>query len=479
VPAARASDARLKSVQHVQGVILKKHHSLALAATLAVIGIASGVSADESALQGIEATAGAPAAKLYVEQNGVALSQFPSRSRLSESVLIGVTGNGAAVTWTSTSNAAWLTATPSGTTGQPITLTADPGTLAPNKTHVAAVKVSTSQLGSTEVSATIRVSLWISATDPGIVTISQDAAALAANPVEPWVYVSTSGTAIEVFNVYTGLPVATFPLVAPTVGQLAVSSNGRELFAVDTTNYRIIQLDASTGREIAAFPLVGPIAADFSFAYGRPAGVETLFAPGQSAINIATGKKVSAPINITNGFYDPLISVTPSGSKIAIVERGLSPGSLYTYAVSGPGGRLTVTAEKSASINGENCQALAMSHDGSRLYPACGYPYEFDVYDANTLLQVQTLAATHYPDNAIIDSNGDFVGGLNGLYDVDDVYVFDTAGFLLGAVPTTTASYSEGQGSNLLVTSGDSTRVISATGAVYNADQTLMFRPLP
>jgi hypothetical protein len=122
---------------------------------------------------------------------------------------------------------------------------------------------------------------------------------------------------------------------------------------------------------------------------------------------------------------------------------------------------------------------MAISPDGSHLYPACGAPYEFDVYDATTLAQVQTLPATNYPNNAVLDSNGDFVGGLNGIYDADDVYVYDPTGYLLGVVPTTSSSYYEGQGNDLMAVSGDSSRVISATGAVYNRNQTLMFRNLP
>jgi hypothetical protein len=122
---------------------------------------------------------------------------------------------------------------------------------------------------------------------------------------------------------------------------------------------------------------------------------------------------------------------------------------------------------------------LAISPDGSNAYPACGWPYEFDVFDVDTLLQVQTLYATNYPNNAVIDSNGDFVGGLNGLYAASDVYVFDPTGFLLEAVPALSQGSAAGQQNNALATSGDSRRVVTATGAVYNATQTLMFRNLP
>lgn len=114
------------------------------------------------------------------------------------------------------------------------------------------------------------------------------------------------------------------------------------------------------------------------------------------------------------------------------------------------------------------------------MYLACTEsPYEFYVYDWATRQQIQTLPAAMNPNNAVFDSLGDFVGGVTGFDQTDDVFVFDTQGNLLGALPATTFSYSQGQGSNLLVTSGDSVRVVSATTPSDHSSQTLIFRNLP
>lgn len=412
---------------------------------------------------------------IAIEQDGIALSSFPSSSHLSRSVSIGSPSEVSGTTcWTATSNVKWLTVVPS---GKKLTITADPVGIKTDIVRRATVTLTSSAtVGQT---ATINVALWIGSTDPAVVTLSQSAVSIAANPVDPVAYVSAGASSINVYNVYTGQLITTFGPVAPTVGFMAVSSDGTTLFAVDTTNYEIVALDAKAGHVMTRYPLVGPISGDFSFAFAKPSGQATLFAPGQSAIDVGSGQAVSKPITITNGFYDPLIAATPNGKRLAILERGLSPGSIYMYSVSrGAKRQLTVDQTTTSSIVGENCQAMAISADGSRVYPACGAPYEFDVYDGATLIQVQTLPAVPYPDNAAIDSNGDFVGGVNGLYEVDDVFVFDVKGYSLGVVPTTSESYAAGQGSNLLAVSGDSTRVISATAAVYGA-QTLMFRTLP
>ena len=451
--------------------------SALLATVLALTGGMALLSPRESSALGETSTTIATSCskRLLVYENGASLSKFPSSSQLSRSVSIGsesvVSGN---TCWSATASVKWLSVQPS---GKNLVLTANPSGLTTDVVHMATVTVQSTN--SPAQTATIPVALWVGSSDPGTITLAQSTAAVATNPVEPFAYVSAGSSSVYAFNVYTGQLVKTFTNVAPTVGSMVVSYDGVTLFAVDTTNYQIVALDAKGGKILNRYKLAGPISSDFSFAYAKPAGNPTLFAPGQGAIDVATGQLVSSPITNTNSFYDPLIAATPNGARLAIVERGLSPGSIYTYTVSHANtGELTITAVASSTIAGENCQAMAVSQDGLRLYPACGWPYEFDVYDGNTLQQVQTLPAVAYPNNAVMNSNGDFVGGVNGLYETDDVFVFNRKGYSLGVVPTTPQSYSQGQGNNLLATSGDSTRVISATAAVYGS-QNLMFRALP
>ena len=422
--------------------------------------------------------AGAAAARLLLPTNGVALSQFPSYNRLSRSVPVDLTANHGAVSWTATSNQPWLTVTQSGMTGQLITLTATPGTLTQNTAHIAIVTVSTSELGPAPVTANIHVSLWIGASDPQALTIAQQTESLATNPVEPWVYVNPGSTSIEVLNVYTGALVTTFNRVAPTIGEIVVSPDGYQLFAVDTTNYKIIELNAITGKQLASFSLDGPIDSFFSFAYARPITGATLFALGQPAIRVSDGKAVSHSFTDTQIYSTSLLQATADGSRLAVLE---SSGFLHTFSVTGAAGQLTITPQLTETLNGGNCGALTFSSDESRLYPACAAVYEFDVYDSDTLKQVQTLGAPEFPNNAIFDSLGDFLGGVNGEYQTDDVFVFDTDGYLLGSIPTTSYDYSGGQDGNLMVASADSIRVINATGGSGNGyrGSILLFRNLP
>jgi hypothetical protein len=438
------------------------------------LGLGSADAMASAVATSVSAAATCPATP-FIARNGVTLSAFPSVKHLSTVVKIGTQSVAGLACWQATSSALWLTVKPSSATSANLVLTAHPAGLPKNTVQLATVTVE--GLPSKQT-ATISVALWIGSSDPATVTLAHAAVGIAANPVQPFAYVSDGSTSIDVFNVYTGQLVKTFTQVAPTVGALVVGSDGAQLFAVDTTNYKIIALDAIGGQILRRYQLAGPISSDFGFAYARPQGKPTLLAAGQAAIDVATGNAVSAPITASNSFYDPLLVATPNGARLAIVERGLSPGSIYTFKVSDVAGTLAIHQVGSATIQGENCQALAINGSGTRLYPACGWPYEFDVYDGNTLTQVQTLPAVPYPNNAVVDSAGNFVGGVNGLYETNDVFEFNSQGFSVGVVPTTPASNAAGQGSNLLAISGDASRVISVTAAVY-ASQTLMFRNLP
>lgn len=372
----------------------------------------------------------------------------------------------------------WLKVTANGQTGGRLSLRADPTGLAPDTAYDATVTVKTAPDAAFQDTQRIHVGLWVGSADPVTVSLPHGGLQAAANPVAPLAYVAIGGTSIDVFNVYSGQRVSTFAHVAPSVGRLVPSSDGLTLYAADLTNYRILALDARTGQQLGAFPLYGAIPSNFSFALGRPGGRATLFAPGFRAIDVATGRFVSGTIaSPTFGtWYSPFITSSADGSRLAVIERGLSPGSIYGFTVTAgaAGGWVIANAKDNTFINGENCQAMAMSLDGTRLYPACGWPYEFDVYAWASMKQVQTLPADHYPNNAAMDADGNFVGGLDGLYDASDVYVFNAKGYLLGTVPTTNQTAANGQQSDFMAVSGDGTRVMTATPSIFGTDQQLL-----
>lgn len=407
--------------------------------------------------------------RLYLSKEGVALSRFPSHTGLLKRTLkVTRTSGNAPVSWSASSDQSWLTVTPSGTAPGTLVLQAEPKGLTKDQLYLATVTVSTTGDGDFVDTQTVRVSLWISAKNPINLDFKHDVAALATNPVLPYVYVSAGDATVDVYNVYTGRLVTKFPRVAPTIGALTVSGDGKLLFAADYTNYRIVKLDAANGAKLDQFEIGQQIGYGFSMAYARPFGVPAIYPSGGRIFSVETNMPLTS-IPLPGEF----IAVTPNGRKIYTVDIGMSPGSLTGYLVTDNAGTLAVKSFGSNMISGENCQDLAVSENGEHVYPACGYPYEFDVYSGKTLQQVQTLPAAPYPNNAEIDATGRFVGGINGIYEDFDVFVYTQNGYSVGKVPTMPDEYATGQNSNLMVVSGDAFRVISAVSPF------ILFRNLP
>jgi hypothetical protein len=311
----------------------------------------------------------------------------------------------------------------------------------------------------------------------------QDAISIVANPVTPVAYIADGSSNIFEYNVYDGTLISTLAKVAPTIGALAISSDGTTLFVSDTTNGFIIAVDVASGKKIASYNIGRQIDSTFNMVYARPFGQPALYEAGGTAGSTAPGTVIALPSGevLAGGYVPGIVAVTPNGLKLYTVDYGTSGGAnLYGYSVSVKQGVLTIHANVSVLTNAGNCRALAVSQAGAHVYPACLTVPSFEVYSGSTLSRVQTLPAAQNPDNAVIDVNNDFVGGLNGVGEKDDVFIFDQGGFLLGALPTTADSYTHGQEPGAMAVSGDGTRVISATGgAAFHETQWLMLRSIP
>jgi hypothetical protein len=153
------------------------------------------------------------------------------------------------------------------------------------------------------------------------------------------------------------------------------------------------------------------------------------------------------------------VTATPDGKKVFSMLSSTSPGSLYGYSVKPSNGKLVLTSLGEITLPGSNCQDVAVSADGKHVYPACGAPYEFDVFSGTTMQQVQTLAASNYPNNAEIDANDSFYGGITNGQSPDDVFVYNQKGHSRGNVPV--APGCALQGATVKI-SGDATRLVAA-----------------
>jgi hypothetical protein len=408
---------------------------------------------------------------LYVSADGVAFSQFPSRSTLTRTLQVTSSEGLSDIPWTASSDQSWLSVTPSGTTGGSLILTANPAGLASDQEYIANVTITSSD-ASIGNSQQVRVGLWVGSADPGDVTISGTYDGLAANPVEPEVYATDGQSHVLVYNVYTGALLRTLTTSLAQATQIITSSDGTVLFVNDATNLETVSIDPETGATLQHYAWGTTGLSDV--AYARPAGHPILVLGSGVIYNVASGQKYQATIGGPSfGFDNFSIAVDSAAHFLYTQDMGISPSTLTQYtlkytALTTDG--LVVTAGPSASA-GYNGESICASADGSRVYSANGAPYDFPALSSSNLQQVQTLPAAPYPNDAVCGWNGLFVGGAQAYYNPTDVWVYEPDGTLL----TTLAMHTPTE-NNLgdLVLSGDDTRVIGTS-----SDASLDFHSIP
>lgn len=400
---------------------------------------------------------------IYVPAEGVAFSQFPSRSVLTRTLQVTSSEGRTDIPWSAQSDQSWLAVTSSGMTGGSMTLTANPAGLTPDQEYIANVTISSSDgsIGNTEH---VRVGLWIGSADPGGVDITASGAlyGVAANPVEPEVYVTDGSSHVLVYNVYTGALLRTLATSLARTSLITVSSDGTTLFVSDATNLEVVSIDPATGAAIQHYPWGGGTYLP-DLAYARPSGHPILLLGNGSIYNLSSGQKYQASFG--QGAYQLNFNLAVDGPAhyLYTQERGLSPSTLTQYtlkytALTADG---LIVAQGPSTSGGSNGEGLCASFDGSRVYTANGAPYEFPAFSASNLEQSQVLPAAPYPIAAVCAWNGLFVGGADTYGDPVDTWVYESDG-----APLTTLNMDPAAYHNLgaLVLSGDDTRLIGITG---------------
>jgi hypothetical protein len=400
--------------------------------------------------------------KLFLSADGLGLSSFPSRNSLTETINVRRTDAGPPAAWTAVSDQPWLTVTSGGITEGPLTVEANPAGLEKDRTYTAKVTVSTNGGDFTD-HETLYVGFWIGSQDPVKVNVAQTAVTgIVANPVEPFVYTTDGSGSIYKYNFYSGKLVGTITTVAPTLGVLEVSSDGRIIFAADTTNQRVLELRRD-GTQIGSISLSGPVYQNM--VYARPYGIPALFVTNNSVFAVPSGKVLASGVP---GNY---IAVPPNGRSLFGVDVGVSPGTLYNYSLVPTKGQFELDLNNALFMDNpvsSNCQDLAVSRSGERVYPACGAPYEFDVYDGKTLNYVKKYNGIPYPNNVEVDVNGDLIGGVDG-----EIFVYNKTGLKGKFIANESMQPAD------IKVSDDATRIVVVSGYSYLGSQELSFYNSP
>jgi hypothetical protein len=412
------------------------------------------------------------ASRIVVGAAGVGLSSSPApaRSVLTRAVPVFSSIGRNDVPWQASSDQSWLDVTASGSTGQSITLTADPSGLAADQTHFATVTV-TSTDPLVENDETIRVGLHINSAEPTTVVSAITAQYVVTSPTEPVVFLNNGGATVTGYDVYTGATVRTFTGNVADAGQMTMSGDGQRLYVYDSTNIRVVELNAVTGaliRQYSATTTYGtPNGRGMTFF--RPAGYSILVLPSGRMVDVDTQaeyqpENFTAPMNAMSftSSIDSTMLVGHAGTIYRARRTALAGGSISATYLMNPG-----------TAQGRDGQAC-ISSDLQTVYTASGAPYNFPGTNIETGQRTQTLPGSNYPNSMLCLWNGVVVGGINGYYNNVDVWVYDgPSGQELAQLSSAAATSYRDLLHRGMAASADATRLITLSQSTYNPDRGL------
>ena len=253
--------------------------------------------------------------------------------------------------------------------------------------------------------------------------------------------IANTGTAIEVYNAYTGALVRTLPTAIP--GFMTFRDEGNVLFVGDSSTGKIWMIDPQTGSASLSFQTsAGPNPnATLWMAYARPDARPVLFS-GWTGEAFDANNTDKLPGDIHGRGQ---IVTSKDGRRIYVQTAGLSPTPMslthLRYSTFNSVGLVVGdTVDWSGHfepvyVSPGNGEDLAITEDDTHVYRANGAPYGFGVIDPDTLVGQLLLDAAAYPaavecgwrgycfgtagptnpqqDVWIYDANEQYVGGMN------------------------------------------------------------------
>ncbi len=364
--------------------------------------------------------------KLLPSQVGVALSQTPGWSRLSQQIK--VTDNmGLSTPWTAKSDQDWLQVSAAGLSGGVLTLTANTSGMAGNQLRTATVTISSSD-PTVVTPEKIRVGLWVGNTTPTTVQVLSRSLTdhFVLDPLMPLMYATGPNSRdLVIYNLYTGQEVDRVSNALSTAGgslEALVAPDGSRLYLHNGNNSTVV-IDLLTRTVVGTWPVT--LQPGFSL-MGRPNGKSVVLASGQ-AYDATTGTLlgVGLPTNLKLAFdadlrtaYGINLDSSPSTVFKMVLDHSLagpSPMSLNTLTWVSYGG---------------SGQDIAVSPDGKYMATALATPYAFTRWDTGALQPHDELPGQAWPGNVEYGPDGRLFAGSSSTFIGADLWVFRPDGSL-------------------------------------------------
>jgi hypothetical protein len=147
--------------------------------------------------------------------------------------------------------------------------------------------------------------------------------------------------------------------------------------------------------------------------YVRPDAHPMLILGTTEVLDLETGEIMPQTLLFTGQNNGASVTVDESQRILYAQNAGISASTLARFRI-GYSSLLPdhwYAEQTHTASGGENGQDVCLSGDQQRVYTANGYPYEFRVFDADTLEPLGTLPGTAYPQSTECAWNNQFVGG--------------------------------------------------------------------
>lgn len=372
----------------------------------------------------------APDHLILIPDNGVALSSFPTVGKTSHSVFVQDSYGLSNTSWTATTTADWIQVTKKGTTADELMISADATGLSTNTLYRATITVRSDNTA-IENSDVIEVGFWVGSSDPqSTVTLEQGYTHLTTDPIRPFVYVNDSGTDVQVYNIYTQALITTIADVGENLSEMRVSENGSHLY-VSSGEYNNTMVVVDLENNDTRTSWTGE---NFRYGFDLVRNQGELLLASYAKIYRASNGEIFESVGLANGFINSggYLDFSLFGNRLCTLNSGISPFSLFCYAVHYNGITDEVYAEQlgGAIGPGSNGRDVALSPDGEFAYIASGSPYAFSVFRVESLERVSTLEADAYPNAIEVDPNGALHGGISSRYGPLDLWIYESSGEL-------------------------------------------------
>ena len=202
------------------------------------------------------------------------------------------------------------------------------------------------------------------------------------------------------------------------------------VYVVSTTTGGVVKIDPATLQVTETIQLGAPYVSSIAIAgtylyYSAYPGATSYATIGR--YNLST--RQNEPAYINQQFYSPVLRTSPRVPGVLFVgEAGLSPAGIQKWSLpTGRGKKPSLLARTEHGPMGSNLGDYQISDDGTKIWSACGAPYDFlELNTSDLRLSGRIFPAEPYPtsvDSVSVGGTEYLLGGTDSVYG-NSIYLY-------------------------------------------------------